>query len=150
MVVSFTGRVLIDSLHPDLAGKAVPTEYQDLLQKTVENGRFLGMWSENEKLYQLVGLPLLGFDAVLLAGKRGVVDMALLKFALELVLIVNVRMQQGEYLLAGARVAVCFAFLVLLLRGAGRVRIAVAILLFAAYLGVEALALTEALAWLAE
>ena len=70
MVVSFTGRVLIDSLHPDLAGKAVPTEYQDLLQKTVENGRFLGMWSENEKLYQLVGLPLLGFDAVLLAGNQ--------------------------------------------------------------------------------
>ena len=88
--------------------------------------------------------------AVLLAGKRGVVEMALLKFALELVLIVNVRMQQGEYLLAGARVAVCLALLLLLLRGAGRVRIAVAILLFAAYLGVEALALTEALVWLAE
>ncbi|MFZ5628333.1 MAG: ATP-binding protein [Spirochaetota bacterium] len=70
MAVNFSGRVLIDSIHPEQLGKTVPAQYQDLLQKTVENGRYLGMWSENGKLYQLVGLPLLGFDAVLLAGNE--------------------------------------------------------------------------------
>ncbi len=67
MAVNFSGRVLVDSIHPEQLGKTVPAQYQDLLQKTVENGRYLGMWSENGRLYQLVGLPLLGFDAVLLA-----------------------------------------------------------------------------------
>jgi HPt (histidine-containing phosphotransfer) domain-containing protein len=70
MAVSFSGRVLIDSLHPELLGKTVPSQYQTLLQKTVENGRYLGMWSENGKLYQLVALPLLGSDAVLMAGNE--------------------------------------------------------------------------------
>jgi len=70
MAVNFSGRVLIDSLHPENLGKAVQPQYQDLLQKTVENGRYLGMWSEGGKLYQLVALPLLGFDAVLLAGNE--------------------------------------------------------------------------------
>lgn len=70
MAVNFSGRVLIDSLHPELLGKTVPAQYQSLLQKTVENGRYLGMWSENGKLYQLVALPLLGSDAVLMAGNE--------------------------------------------------------------------------------
>ena len=70
MAVNFTGKVLIDSLHPENLGKNVPPQYQEVLQKTVENGRYLGMWSENGKLYQLVALPLLGFDAVLLAGNE--------------------------------------------------------------------------------
>jgi len=70
MAVNFSGRVLVDSIHPELLGKAVPAQYQDLLQKVVENGRFLGMWGENGKIYQLVGLPLLGFDSVLLAGNE--------------------------------------------------------------------------------
>lgn len=70
MAVNFTGKVLIDSLHPENLGKNVPPQYQEILQKTVENGRYLGMWSENGKLYQLVALPLLGFDAVLLAGNE--------------------------------------------------------------------------------
>ncbi|HNE21273.1 MAG TPA: hypothetical protein PLF85_16255, partial [Turneriella sp.] len=70
MAVNFSGRVLVDSIHPEQLGKTVPAQYQDLLQKTVENGRYLGMWSENGRLYQLVGLPLLGFDAVLLAGNE--------------------------------------------------------------------------------
>jgi len=70
MAVNFNGRVLVDSLHPENLGKNVPPQYQEVLQKTVENGRFLGMWSENGKLYQLVALPLLGFDAVLMAGNE--------------------------------------------------------------------------------
>jgi methyl-accepting chemotaxis protein len=70
MAVNFSGKVLIDSIHPELLGKTVPTIYQDLLQKTVENGRYLGMWSEGGKLYQLVALPLLGSDAVILAGNE--------------------------------------------------------------------------------
>lgn len=70
MAVNFTGKVLIDSLHPENLGKNVPPQYQEILQKTVENGRYLGMWSENGKLYQLVALPLLGSDAVLLAGNE--------------------------------------------------------------------------------
>lgn len=70
MAVNFSGRVLIDSIHPQNLGKTVPPQYQDLLQKTVENGRYLGMWSEGGKLYQLVALPLLGFDSVLLAGNE--------------------------------------------------------------------------------
>ncbi len=70
MAVSFSGRVLIDSIHPENLGKTVPSQYQGLLQKTVENGRYLGMWNEDGKLYQLVALPLLGSDAVLLAGNE--------------------------------------------------------------------------------
>ena len=70
MAVHFNGKVLIDSLHPENLGKNVPPQYQEILHKTVDNGRYLGMWSENGKLYQLVALPLLGFDAVLLAGNE--------------------------------------------------------------------------------
>lgn len=70
MVVHFSGRVLVDSVHAEFLNKTVPAQYQELLQKTIENGRYLGMWSENGRLYQLVGLPLLGFDAVLLAGNE--------------------------------------------------------------------------------
>lgn len=70
MAVNFSGRVLIDSMHPELLGQQVPAQYQPLLQKTIENGRYLGMWSENGKLYQLVALPMLANDAVLLAGNE--------------------------------------------------------------------------------
>jgi nitrogen fixation/metabolism regulation signal transduction histidine kinase len=69
MVVSFTGRVLIDSVHPDLAGKAVPSDYQDLLQKTVENGRYLGMWSENEKTLPARRSAASGFRRCLAGGQ---------------------------------------------------------------------------------
>lgn len=68
MVVSLSGRVLVDSMHPERLGKNVPESYVPLLSKAVENGRYLGMWQDDGKLYQMVALPILRSDAVLLAG----------------------------------------------------------------------------------
>lgn len=70
MVVNLSGRVIVDSIHPEWLGKSVSEKYVPLLTKAVENGRSLGMWEDSGRIYQLVALPLLGSDAVLLAGNE--------------------------------------------------------------------------------